>query len=251
LMLENGGQRSMAENARNISLLSSEYNRAAEAIRGSQGMPTAPSPAGTFDQTLRDLFDPQTVVLEFLLGEEHSFAWRVSQDKVSSYILPGRKTISEMVGRWRLLVVARKAIPGETDIAHKKRIAVSDRELPGEARRLACTILRPLDGLEGKRLIVISDGILDSLPFAALPLDGCSRADGPPLITRYEVVNLPSILALDGLRQRQKYLTDPAAGVAVVADPVFTGDDPRINSRLKRMHSPSAAPSVLGLALRD
>jgi CHAT domain-containing protein/tetratricopeptide (TPR) repeat protein len=250
LMLENGGQQSMAENARRISLLSAEYNRATEATRGSHPVPTAPFPTETLDQTLRDLFDPQTVILEFLLGEEHSFAWRVEQDRVSSYVLPGRKTISEMVERWRSLVEARKSIPGETDAAHKRRIDLSDRELPGEARRLACTILGPLDGLEGGRLIVISDGVLDSLPFAALPLDGCSRVGGPPLITKYEVVNLPSILALDGLRRREKHLAEPAAGVAVVADPVFSGDDPRVKIRTNRMDS-LAAPSALGLALRD
>lgn len=251
LMLENGRPRSMAENARRISLLSTEYNRATEATRGNHPVPTVPFPAGALDQTLRNLFDPQTVVLEFLLGEEHSFAWRVAQDGVSSYVLPARKTISAMVERWRSLVTARKPIPGETNAARKKRVDLSDRELSGEARRLACTILRPLDGLEGRRLIVISDDILDSLPFAALPLDGCSRTDGPPLITRYEVVNVPSILSLDRLRQREKSFAGSAAGVAVVADPVFSGDDPRVKIRSNRMNSPSAAPSALGLALRD
>jgi CHAT domain-containing protein/tetratricopeptide (TPR) repeat protein len=251
LMMGNRSQPALAANARKISLLGTEYSRATEAAMGSQlALPPTAFPP-TLDQTLHDFLDPKTVVLEYLLGEERSFAWRVNQGRVTSYVLPGRKTITGLVERWRSLVMARKPVPGETDALRNMRVHLSDRELRDQALHLACTILQPIEGMEGERLVVISDGILDSLPFGALPLNSCNRNDGQPLITEYEVINLPSLLALDRLRHKEEHIAQATSGVAVVADPVFSKDDPRVKTRSSQVDAPPVASSALGIALRD
>jgi CHAT domain-containing protein len=91
-------------------------------------------------------------------------------------------------------------------------------------------LLGPLAGrLEHRRILVVADGILQYVSFAALP-----EAEGPhagqPLLANHEVVVLPSASILKALRARAR----PAAArrsVAVFADPVFEADDPRVLGR--------------------
>jgi CHAT domain-containing protein len=78
--------------------------------------------------------------------------------------------------------------------------------------------------LQGKRLLVVTDGALAYVPFAILP-----ASDGTPLIAAHEIVNLPSASALALLRQQEQARTQPLKAVAVLADPVFGEDDPRVS----------------------
>jgi hypothetical protein len=57
-------------------------------------------------------------------------------------------------------------------------------------------ILKPLETLpHAKRLLIVADGALQYVPFAALPLTG-----GRPLILKYEVLSLPSASTIAVLR---------------------------------------------------
>jgi CHAT domain-containing protein len=91
----------------------------------------------------------------------------------------------------------------------------------------------------GKRLLIVADGALQYVPFAALP------SNGQPLIVNHEIVNLPSASVLAALRldrDRPSYQKT----VAVFADPVFDAADPRL-ARARRTDSATAAADVAQL----
>jgi CHAT domain-containing protein len=94
--------------------------------------------------------------------------------------------------------------------------------------------------LTGKRVVVVSDGALQYLPFSLLPSPdriGTRPASGKtdhtqftPLIAEHEVVNLPSVSVLAVLRQEIAGRKPPPRTVAVLADPVFDLNDTRVAS---------------------
>jgi CHAT domain-containing protein len=86
-------------------------------------------------------------------------------------------------------------------------------------------VLDPLEGrLASRRLVVVADGALQYVPFAALP----DPRSGEPLVARQEVVGLPSASTLALLRTDRAGRTAPRKTVAVLADPVFEASDERL-----------------------
>jgi CHAT domain-containing protein len=92
-------------------------------------------------------------------------------------------------------------------------------------------ILGPVANRLGtKRLLVVADGALQFVPFAALPKPG----GGGPVIAAHEVTHLPSAAALVLLRSETLHRPLPPSRVAVIADPVFDKDDARLAVRVKK-----------------
>lgn len=93
-------------------------------------------------------------------------------------------------------------------------------------------LLSPVAGQLGqKRLLVVSDGALQYLPFAALPSPDTLGGNNPvPLIVKHEIVNLPSASTLAIIRQDTNGRKPAPKAVAVLADPVFSADDERLKS---------------------
>jgi len=90
---------------------------------------------------------------------------------------------------------------------------------------LSRLILLPAkDQLTRKRLVVVADGALQYVPFAALTV-----STGPyrPLVFDHELVSLASASAFAVQRQNLKDRVPAPKSVAVVADPVFSMSDAR------------------------
>ncbi|HEY0512735.1 MAG TPA: CHAT domain-containing protein [Thermoanaerobaculia bacterium] len=160
---------------------------------------------------IQGLLDPGTLLLEYSLGEERSFLWAVDPGSVTSFELPPRAAIE---------AAARRVYEGmrALDSGASRETAAAD---------LSRTLLGPVAGrLEGKRLVIVADGALHYLPFAALPVPGATR--GEILLDRHEIVSLPSASVL--ATQRRDLGRRPRApkAVAVLADPVFAASDPRV-----------------------
>jgi len=85
--------------------------------------------------------------------------------------------------------------------------------------------------LQGKRLFIVADGALQYIPFAFLPQPG--KASGDPLIAEHEIVYSPSASVLAELRREATGRKQAPRAVAVLADPVFDGDDPRVKSKAR------------------
>ena len=77
--------------------------------------------------------------------------------------------------------------------------------------------------LGDKRLLIVSDGALQYIPFAALPAPEAELTDSArvvePLGARHEIVGMPSASMLAVLRDQLKGRQPPEGLVAVLADP--------------------------------
>jgi CHAT domain-containing protein len=91
-------------------------------------------------------------------------------------------------------------------------------------------LLGPLaSDLKGKRLLIVGEGILQYVPFGALP-DPSDQKLNQRLIAGHEVINLPSASVLGILRRETKDRSRATKTIAVFADPVFGAQDSRIGS---------------------
>ena len=149
------------------------------------------------------ILDDDTIVLEYYLSDEVSYLWVVSKEKVSSYELPAKKEIEKLAEAFR------------------KDIASETENNPEIAKQLSNILLAPaMEELENKRLLIVGDGTLQSIPFAALTTPNSSSPPAP-LITNHEIITLPSVSSLAALRQQVKNRPLAPRKLAVLADPVY------------------------------
>jgi CHAT domain-containing protein len=87
--------------------------------------------------------------------------------------------------------------------------------------------------LGGKRLLVVPDGALEYLPFAALTIPN-TRGPFVPLIVEHEVTSIPSASTLAVLRRELQERPPAEKVVAVFADPVFDKTDERLSGGMSR-----------------
>jgi CHAT domain-containing protein len=175
---------------------------------------------------LQQLLDPETVLLEYSVGEERSLVWAVTNKSVDVYALPGR---SEIEGPARAMYSAIIARARRTATASAVQLGTwerADATFRKSASRLSRMILDPAARhLAGKRLVIVPDEILQYIPFSALPAPG---NEGAPLIAEHEIVTLPSLSIVAEIRRAREGHTSASREVAVLADPVFDSDDARI-----------------------
>jgi CHAT domain-containing protein len=214
--------------------LERRYGQLQAEIRGASPRHAAlaqPRPL-TLAEVQREVLSPDTLLLEYALGEERSYLWAVSDRDYSSHELPGRARIEAAARRTHQLLTARLSATG-TERARRFAAAEADAEYWTEASRLSEMLLAPVaNKIAGRRLLVVSDGALQYLPFAALPVPGARRPQ-VPLAVDHEIVSLPSASVLAVLRRDARVRAPAANVVAVLADPVFEPDDPRLNATTK------------------
>lgn len=187
----------------------------------------------------RSVLDSQTVLLEFSLGRDRSYLWAVTPTSSSSYELPGRAEIDALAQRaYGLLTERNKQLKAEGADQRRARVARADAEYEEVAGRLSDMLLKPAAGLiEKKRLLIVSDGALQWIPFAALPAPRASAghptnpAAFTPLVLDHEIAYLPSASTLVALRLETTERGSALRTVAVLADPVFDAGDARVKGR--------------------
>jgi CHAT domain-containing protein len=180
----------------------------------------------TLQEIQKEVLDRDTVLLEYALGEDQSYVWAVSYDHYTLHDLPGRRAIEQTAQRVYERLVARLALENEKDRDASVRRA--DEEYWQEAARLSDLLISPVaNRIAGKRLLIVTDGLLQYVPFSALPIPG--RTTSPvPMLVEHEIVSLPSASVLAALRRETLKRAAAARAVAVFADPVFEFDDPRL-----------------------
>jgi CHAT domain-containing protein len=185
-----------------------------------------PQPLG-LREVQKQVLDPETLLLEYALGEERSYLWAVSSQDQTSYELPPRAEIERAAGSVYERLTARLNVSGDPR-DRRERIERADAGYWQEAGRLSEVLLGPVaKRMAGKRILVVPDGALQYLPFAALPVPGGGN-EPVPMVVEHEIVSLPSASVLAVLRRETKGRTPPGKAVAVLADPVFEPDDPRL-----------------------
>jgi CHAT domain-containing protein/Tfp pilus assembly protein PilF len=215
---------------------------------------TQPQPLSL--REIQQSLDEQTLLLEYALGEERSFLWAVTPTSLNSFELPQRADLETTATRvYNQLTARRQRIKFEEPAERLARWAQADAEYAEAATTLSQMLLGPVaEQLGRKRLVIVSDGALQYIPFAALPAPRPSSVvSGPlseeeknngqrttdngqrPLVVEHEIISLPSASALAVLRRELSNRMPAAKTVAVLADPVFQPDDPRVRlNRAKR-----------------
>jgi CHAT domain-containing protein len=174
----------------------------------------------------REVLDSGTLLLEYALGEDRSYLWAVTRDGLSAHELPPRAEVEGAARRAYDRLTARLSASGALQ-DRRRQLEQADAEYWTEAARLSATLLGPVaTKMAGKRILVVADGALLYLPFAALPVPG--KSEPVPMVVEHEIVNVPSASVLAVLRRETKGRTPPEKLVAVLADPVFEADDPRL-----------------------
>jgi CHAT domain-containing protein len=158
------------------------------------------------------LLGTDTLLLEYALGKDRSFAWVIGDGVFEVVALPPEAEIEIRV---------RKAFTGLK--TNNPSGARSEHE---QLRQLGEMLLGPVAAHLGeKRLAIVPDGVLHYLPFGALG-DPRTGANHSALIISNEIVVLPSASGLLGLRNRATSEKQDHR-IVILADPVFTADDPR------------------------
>ena len=220
-----------------ISALEDDYQQVQSAIRKaspSYAALTQPQPLGA--KEIQQLLDADTALLEYSLGDERSYLWVVTQNSLKTYKLPKSEVITKVAQDVYQSLVARSLIKSlETPAERQARIAQADQQFEKAASELARIIVAPAAAdLGTKRLVVVADGALQYVPFAALSVDGKGYR---PLVVEHEVVNLPSASSLAIQRQALVNRKPAPGGIAVVADPVFSTADARFKNSVRAKES--------------
>lgn len=206
---------------------------------------TQPQPL-SLKEIQQQVLDENTLLLEYVLGEERSYVWAVTPTSLTSFALPKRTDIE----------AAARAF--YNDLTSSERLFASNpNTLHQAATNLSQMLLAPVASqLGNKRLLIVADGALQYVPFGALPVVSrpLSVAEGQtqngqrttdniqPLIVNHELITLPSASTLAVLRREIAGRPAAPKTLALVADPVFSSNDTRVkNAEVKVAEKISAA----------
>ena len=144
-------------------------------MRDEAGGPLPAPPLPLTVAEIRDgVLDLYSLLLVYSLGEERSFLWLVDRRSVRSFVLPSRGRIEPLARTAHELLSQGEGTEMQAGLVFG---------------RLAREILGPAAAqLGASRLLIVADGGLSYVPFAALPEPG----SGEPLIVRHEIVYLDS-----------------------------------------------------------
>src|SRR5262249_8506646 len=112
------------------------------------------------------------VLLEYALGSDASYLWVADQQGISSYRLPGAEQILALTTRFRTALLARQLLPNEDAEQSVQRVTRGDRIINPLGQELSRMLLGPASNSlrTKKRIVIVPDGPLQYIPFAALPI---------------------------------------------------------------------------------
>jgi CHAT domain-containing protein len=203
-------------------------------------------------QIQNELKDSETIVLEYALGQERSYLWAVTHNSVNGYELPRRKVIEDAAREVYRLTTARQGADGKIVEDYQADVEWADKLLPEKARSLSQMLLGPIaEKLGSRRVVVVCEGAMQLVPFESLPVplrqtggpNQTEASSKPSLLDTNEIIMLPSVSVLGAIRSARSHVSSPDKLIAVIADPVFSKNDDRIQA--------GAASSSIAVAAFD
>jgi CHAT domain-containing protein/Tfp pilus assembly protein PilF len=212
---------------------------------------TQPQPL-TLREIQTEVLDADTLLLEYSLGDDRSYLWAVTPNSITSYELPPRAKVEAAAREFYTFLNtapqrAVRSAPGDRGLGLEEG-QPSGRRLAEAGVRLSQMLLSPVATLLGnKRLVIVSDGALQYIPFAALPVPAgdTSNTQPLPLIVEHENISLPSASTLLVLRHEASARKGATKLLAVFADPVFERTDERFQSSVRQ---PTADATTEGIS---
>jgi CHAT domain-containing protein/tetratricopeptide (TPR) repeat protein len=204
---------------------------------------------------IQQQLDKDTILLQYSLGIERSYLWLVTPDSLQAYELPKGEDIEKAVTNFR------DVIDKFDKLGTKYKPQDHPDDINKPALQLSQMILAPVANKLGKkRLVIVADGALQNIPFAALadpgtppltpprlqggekdkdqekpqslspqqggeqskPLSLQERGSYQPLLVNHEIVNLPSVTAIETQRKLLNNRKLSPKTLAVLADPIFS-----------------------------
>jgi CHAT domain-containing protein len=228
LLVDGGTKRDLQASAAELTHALGNLQRAEDAVHIVAG--EVPKLAASMSTTALERASVSSGVtfFEYALGDMHSYLWVIGGGKRQSFVLPPREQLEEMVKQWRTLV-ARQGDSEQSTSAGLRHLSTD----------LSCALLPAAVEVGTIRMVIVPDGALAMLPFAALPEKSCSMRPGKPLVVNHEITATPSLSIF--FSQKQKAESSTFQGqVAIIADPIFdAGDSRAIALKARRVGSGS------------
>src|SRR5262245_10099808 len=192
----------------------------------------------TLADVQQKVIDDNTVLLEYELGTDSSFAFAVTRTGVSLFKLPRRSDVDKLATDFRAQLIPPKLqrrIVG-IDVAADQQRGLGIVQGPAEdlpafvaaSSALYNAVIEPAAAIiADKRVLVVADGALNYIPFEALikKTDGADYASLNYFVKTNEMVYSPSASVIAAIRTSGG--GSAGKNVLLVADPVFSSDDPR------------------------
>jgi len=228
-----------------IGFLITEYQELRDRIRlASPRYASLTHPAPLSAKQIQQLLDSETLILDYWITNSGAYLWLICSSSISMYTLANGTILNQAESRlFRSLTARNQRLADETPDQRASRIAKADSEYRDAAATLSQLLLGPVASeLGNKRLVIIgaSGTPLDVLPSprqngkttarSGPDSRGTQGADFRPLIFDHEIVHIPSASVLAQLRRDATTRQTSASGVAILADPVFAIDDPRVKA---------------------
>jgi CHAT domain-containing protein/predicted negative regulator of RcsB-dependent stress response len=241
--------------AKEVIDLSKEYDETRDGLRAKSKKYadlTQAEPLNLLDIQKQLLGDD--LLLEYSLGNQHSYAWAVTPDSIKGIELKGRKEIEATAERMNTALRERNHqgvndSPQQIELHRNK----ADAEYSKATAELSKMVIQPVAALLGKkRLVIVADGALQLVSFGALsdpngaipsaestattrtPRKTGATNDPKPLLENHEIVYeaSASVLAL----QRKEFGSRQGArhALAVLADPVFDQEGLKLELEKRR-----------------
>lgn len=205
------------------------------------------APTLTLEEIRRLVVNRDTVLLEYALGERASYLWIVGSDGFQVVELPSRSRIEKTAKQFYDALTARnQRLRFETDTEFRERTTFADADFDVFSAELGRLVLAPaMPFIQGKRVVVVADGGLQYVPFAAI------KQNGKFLVETNETTSLPSASVLAALRRDFAGRRPAPKTIALFADPIFAKDDSRIAAAIARDDKKIRFQNVSGPLLRD
>lgn len=185
----------------------------------------------------KELRVANAMLLEYSLGDQHSYLFAITSNSVQSFELPSRTTLEALTTEVYDLMIIRQKLDGGSGGDYQPIIEAADNCYPQKAAQLSQILLGPVtELLTTKRLVVVTEGALQYVQFEAMPVPqrgtiGPDVSETPPLLIQTnEIVRLPSMSTLMAIRAAPGRPALPGKIVAVIADPVFGPGDERVQN---------------------
>ncbi len=223
--------------------LTTEYEQVQGQIRTSNPRYAAlarPQPL-SLAEIQRQSLTPDSLLLEYLIGKDKIYLFVVTTDMARPL------SVFELTAKAEIEAAATffKRQKFEAVAELRQRFAYDNPDFQRAAQTLSNQLLRPVGKLLGKKkLLIVSDSVLQHVPFALLPEPETSVVDSeekgqqrsarpgslsprrtgsqPPLIVKHEIAYLPSASTLALTRKALNSRPPAAQLLAVFADPVFS-----------------------------
>jgi CHAT domain-containing protein len=168
------------------------------------------------------LLDPQTAMVEFSVGQQRSYRWLLTQRAIVTTSLPGRAQLQQnLAPLLAALATRRPAIEAGEDANHYVERQHSFQETRDrQLQQAASLLLRDLPA-KTRRLYVVADGPLFSLPWSPLRVTCGHRTCYAT--ERYTIENEPSASVAISLASQVS--ANSGQRIAVVANVRATGDN--------------------------